>query len=165
MSSGVHPPPLRKTSHRGLLFKICIPVLGIPMAIGLTLFLIYGTHTKHKSRSTIWWSERGRNLIPPTATEIILRQDFLDHYAIYRVSEKDLNLFLDKRFAYSGTTLDSFSERRPVDSAWIGKTTGPMGWKVTPDTVFYSYAASNGGTHNYYHDTATGLTYQESAYW
>ena len=165
MSSGVHPPPLQKTSHRGRLFKICLPVLGVPLASVLTLFLIYGTHTKHKSRSTIWWTERGRNLIPPTATEIILRQDFLDHYAIYRVSEKDLNLFLDKRFAYSGTTLDSFNERRPVDSAWIGKTTGPMGWKVPPDTVFYSYAASNGGTHNYYHDTATGLTYQESAYW
>ena len=165
MSFGAHPPPLPKASNRVLLFKIGVPILGIPMAIGLTLFLIYGTHTKHKSRSTIWWTERGRNLIPPTATEIILRQDFLDHYAIYRVSEKDLNLFLDKRFAYSGTTLDSFNERRPVDSAWIGKTTGPMGWKVPPDTVFYSYAASNGGTHNYYHDTATGLTYQESAYW
>ena len=116
-------------------------------------------HTLTQRKSLQAWTR------PPTATEIILRQDFLDHYAIYRVSEKDLNLFLDKRFAYSGTTLDSFNERRPVDSAWIGKTTGPMGWKVPPDTVFYSYAASNGGTHNYYHDTATGLTYQESAYW
>ena len=160
-----HPPPLPKVSNRGLWLKIGVPIFGIPMAIGLILFLIYGTHTKHKSRSTIWWTERGRNLIPPTATEIILRQDFLDHYALYRVSERELNRFLDKRFARPGMMLNSFSERQPADAAWIGKATGPMGWKVTRDTVLYSYAASNGGTHNYYHDTATGLTYQESAYW
>ena len=165
MVAGVHPPLLKKSSRRGLLFKIGIPVLGITIIPGLTLFLIYGTHTKHKNRNTIWWSERGRNLIPPTAVEIILRQDFLDHYAIYRISEKDLNLFLDQRFAPSGETLNSFSERRPVESALIGRAAGPMGWKVTADTVVYSYAASNGGTHDYYHDTATGLTYQESAYW
>ena len=165
MVSGGPLPSSKKSSLRGLLLKIGIPVLGLAMGVGLTFFLIYGTHTKHKSRATIWWSERGRNLIPPAATEIILRQDFLDHYAIYRVSEKDLNVFLDQRFAASGNPLNSFSERRPVESAWIGKTTGPMGWKVTASTVFYSFSASNGGTHNYYHDTATGLTYQESAYW
>ena len=32
-------------------------------------------------------------------------------------------------------------------------------------TVVYTYTVSNGGAHNYYHDTKTGLTYQSSAYW
>jgi hypothetical protein len=46
-----------------------------------------------------------------------------------------------------------------------GKAIGPLGWVVTEDTVEYSYSASNGGGHYFYHDTNTGLTYQDSAYW
>jgi len=165
MTSITHPPPLPKAPRRGLFLKVGIPILGVPTVIALVLFIIYGTDTRHKSRSSIWWTERGRGLIPPDAIDIILRQDILDHYAIYRVSEKDLNKFLDKRFARPGAVLNSFSERRPATSATIGNIVGPLGWKVTADTVSYSYAASNGGTHNYYHDTKTGLTYQSSAYW
>ena len=107
----------------------------------------------------------GRNLIPPTAADITLRRDMLDHYAIYTVSEKDLNAFLDLRFARPGEVLDSFSERTPVHPGEIGKSIGPLGWVVTADTVVYCYPASNGGAHNYHHDTKTGLTYQSSAYW
>ena len=165
MSSSEQPPPLPKSLHRGLFLKLCIAVLALPMAVALILFWIYGTDTHHSSRSSIWWTERGRNLIPPTATDITLRQDFLDHYATYTVAEKDLNAFLDKRFARPGEALDSFSERRPADPKEIGNVISPLGWVVTEDTVFYGYSASNGGGHSYYHDTKTGLTYQESAYW
>jgi hypothetical protein len=111
------------------------------------------------------WPERGRNLIPPTAADITLRRDLLDHYATYTVSEKDLNAFLDKRFARPGKALDSFSERSPANPKKFGNAIGPLGWVVTEDTVMYTYTASNGGAHNYYHDTKTGLTYQSSAYW
>jgi hypothetical protein len=112
----------------------------------------------------IWWPERGRNLIPPTATDITLRRDLLDHYATCTVSEKDLNAFLDKRFARPGKALDSFSERRPADPNSIGSAIGRLGWVVTEETVVYDYTASNGGLHAYYHDPTTGRTYQSSAY-
>ena len=159
------PPPLPKAPHRGLFLKLCIAILALPMVIAVILFWIYGTDTHHANRNSIWWEERGRNLIPPTATDITLRQDFLDHYAIYTVSEKDLNAFLDKRFASPGEPLDSFSERLPARTNTIGNVIGPLGWIVTENTVSYRYCASNGGAHEYYHDTKTGLTYQKSAYW
>ena len=94
-----------------------------------------------------------------------VRRDFLDHYAIYTIAEKDLNAFLDKHFASPGETLDSFSERSPADPKLVGKPFGPLAWIVTADTVSYSYTAGNGGAHKFYHDTKTGLTYQSSAYW
>lgn len=131
----------------------------------LLLFWIYGTDTHHSSRSTIWWTERGRNLIPPAATDITLRQDMLDHYVVYTIRESDLNDFLNTRFAREGEVLDSYAERSPVKADRVGVTVGPLDWVFTEDTVTYSYAASNGGTHDYYHDTKTGRTYQKSAYW
>jgi hypothetical protein len=154
-----------KSPLLGWLVKGCIVVFALTLVFALILFRIYGTDTRPASRNSIWWTERGRNLIPPTATDITLRQDLLDHYAIYTVSEKDLNAFLDKRFGRPGEVLDSFSERRSANPGTIGNAVGPLGWKVTAKTVSYTYAASNGGAHNYYHDTKTGLTYQSSAYW
>jgi hypothetical protein len=154
-----------KSPLLGWLVKGCIVVFALALVFAMILFRIYGTDTRHASRNSIWWTERGRDLIPPTATDIMLRQDLLDHYAIYTVSEKDLNTFLDKRFTRPGEVLDSFSERRSANPGTIGNAVGPLGWKVTANTVSYTYAASNGGAHNYYHDTKTGLTYQSSAYW
>lgn len=149
----------------GWFLKGGLLVLVLVMALALGVFRIYGTETHHATRDSIWWTERGRGLIPPTATGITLRQDFLDHYAVYTVSEKDLNAFLNGRFARPGEKLDSFSERTPAKADSVGSEIGPFGWKVTADTVSYTYAASNGGAHHYYHDTKTGLTYQSSAYW
>ena len=88
------PPPLPKAPVRRLSLKICIAILALPVVCALILFRIYEVDTHHSSRAGIWWPERGRNLIPPTATDITLRRDLLDHYATYTVSEKDLNAFL-----------------------------------------------------------------------
>jgi len=99
--------------------------------------------------------------IPPTATDITLRRDFLDHYAVYTISERELKAFLDRRF---GPQM-AVRERLPVKPVDIGKAIGPLGWVVTEDTVEYTYSASNGGAHHFYHDSKTGLTYQDSAYW
>jgi hypothetical protein len=139
-------------------------VVGIFVFV-LTLFWIYGVESHHKSRNSIWWPERGRNLIPPTASDITLQRDLLDHYATYTVSEQDLNAFLDERFARNGKAIDSFSDRRRIDPTRIGKAIGRLGWVVTEETVVYGYTASNGGSHNFYHDPTTGQTYQSSAYW
>ena len=84
----------------------------------------------HKNRNSIW-PDRGRNLIPPTATAITLQRDLLDHSATYT----DLNDFLDDRFTINGGVLDSLSKRgrpRPND---IGNEIGQPGWDVTKDTV------------------------------
>ena len=147
------------------MLKICVLISVVLIVFVLILFRIYGVDTKHETRGSIWWPERGRNLIPPTASEITLRRDLLDHYALYTVAGKDLNAFLDKRFGRPGEALSSFSERLPVEAEIIGKVMGPFGWEVTADTVSYVYCASNGGAHYYYHDTKSGLTYQSSAYW
>ena len=162
------PTPFEPGSRRNLR-KACAIIAAIPatiaMVIGLILFWIYGTETHHANRESIWWTERGRNLIPPAATDITLQQDFLDHYATYTISETDLNAFLDGRFTSHGKPVDSFSERRPVDPGKIGTAIGRLGFVVTRGTVEYDYAASNGGVHTYLHDPTTGLTYQSSAYW
>ena len=154
-----------KSPLLGWFLKAGLIILPLVMVCGLMLFRIYGTDTHHENWESIWWTARGRSLIPPTATDITLRQDFLDHYALYTISEKNLNAFLDSHFARPGKKLDSFSERSPAKPDTVGDRIGPLGWKVTEDTVSYTYAASNGGIHNYYHDTKTGLTYQTSAYW
>ncbi|MDC0574960.1 hypothetical protein OAO39_03405 [Pirellulaceae bacterium] len=154
-----------ESSRRRPYLKVFGAIFALLMVLALALFWIYGTDTHHANRNSIWWPERGWNLTPPTATDITLRRDFLDHYAIYTISERDLNAFLDRRFARPGEALDSFSERSPANPESIGKVIGPLGWVVTEDTVEYSYSASNGGGHYFYHDTTTGLTYQDSAYW
>lgn len=144
-------------------WKLLFAIGGVGIAlVALTMFRIYGVETHHKSRNSIWWTERGKNLIPPTATDIALQQDLLDHYATYTVSEKDLNAFLDKRFARNGKAIDSFSYRSQVDPAKVGKPIGRLGWNVSKETVVYDYAASNGGVHTYYHDPSTGRTYQRA---
>ncbi len=158
-------PPESTAPLRSRVLKVCVFILTLTMVFALTLFWIYGVDTHHANRGSIWWPERGRNLIPPAATDITLQRDLLDHYAIYTISEKDLNAFLDDRFARNGETLDSFSERARSNPRDIGNVIGRLGWVVTEDTVVYHYSASNGGGHSYYHDPTTGLTYQSSAYW
>ncbi len=164
LQENLHSQP-RETPRRGQVGRVGVVFLFLMMMFGLALFWIYGTDTHHASRNSIWWTERGRNLIPPEATDITLRQDLLDHYATYTISESDLNKFLNQKFADEGETLDSFSERSPTAPSDVGKKIEPFGWVLTKDTVSYCYTASNGGTHCYYHDTNTGLTPQTSAYW
>lgn len=142
-----------------------ILVLGPPALVVLALFWIYGFDTHHATRESIWWAERGRSLIPPAATDITLQQDFLDHRAVYTVSQADLNAFLDERFAWDGEVLDSFSERVPLGPERAGEAIGTLGWIATPHAVTYTYCTSNGAASDFYHDPITGLTYQVSAYW
>jgi hypothetical protein len=141
-----------------------LPVL--PLVFAGTLFRIYGVDTHHASRSSIWWPKRGPEPDPAaTAADITLRRDLLDHYATDTLSERDLNAFLDKRFARPGEALDSFSERSPAKPKNIGNAIGPLVFIVTKGVVVYHYTASNGELHSYYHDPNTGETYQSSAYW
>ncbi|MEJ6724906.1 MAG: hypothetical protein QNK80_09295 [Akkermansiaceae bacterium] len=157
--------PQSKSPRRRIILKVCIVILALGLVFAGTLFRIYGVDTHHASRGSIWWPERGRNLIPPTAADIMLRRDLLDHYATYTLSERDLNAFLDKRFARPGEALDSFSERSPAKSKNIGNAIGPLVFILTKSVVVYHYTARNGGLHSYYHDPNTGETYQSSAYW
>ena len=145
--------------------KLIMIALGVVILVAAMLVRIYGLETHHQSRQSIWWPERGRNLIPPAATGITLQRDVLDHYAAYTVAESALNAFLNDRFASGGRPLDSYSERSPVDATLVGTAIGRLGWTVTEETVVYEYAASNGGMHRYFHDPTTGRTYQSSAYW
>lgn len=166
------PPPIEpqkgatpRAKRRRKVLLVCSLILAVPVAAGLMLFRIYGLETHHDDRSSIWWSERGRQLIPPAATDITLSQDFLDHRALYTISESDLNVFLNRAFSTRGEKLDSFSERSPLGPAKLGESIGTLGWVVTKNAVSYSYYKGNGTAHHFYHDPDSGLTYQTSAYW
>ena len=165
MSRRDHSSSHRDSRRRKQLLVLCGIILTLPIVFAVSAYVIYGCETHHADRQSIFWSERGRNLIPPDATDITLQQDLLDHYVTYSISEDDLNTFLNRRFARDGEALDSFSERSRVDAAKIGKPIGRLGWVVTEDTVVYDYFTSNGGVSTFYHDPTTGSTYQSSAYW
>ncbi len=160
------PPPIPDAKRRWSPLQLgCTAVLGFVAFAALALYWTYGTDGHFDTRAGIWWPERGRNLIPPTATDITLRREPLDHYAVYTVAESDLNAFLDERFehlAREGETLDSFSERRSVP---VGRVIGPFGWTAEEGAVSYDFYTSNGAVSMYYHNPTTGRTYQESAYW
>ena len=158
-------PPQPTTSVKGRLVKGCLAILALMTALALCLLWTYQVESHHSSRDSIWWPSRGRSLIPPTATDITLQRDLLDHRATYTVSEEALNAFLDERFARSGEALDSFSERGGVGREWFMRAYADLGWVWTEDMVQYSYTTSNGAASAYYHDPTTGLTYQVSAYW
>lgn len=153
---------MRRTSPllRGCAFVLCCVAIA-----ALALSWTYGVDAHFATRAGIWWPERGRNLIPPTATDITLRRELLDHYAVYTVEESALIVFLNERFrhlAREGETLDSFSERRSVPA---GREVGPFGWTAEEGAVSYDFYTSNGAVSVYYHNPTTGRTYQQSAYW
>lgn len=140
-------------------------VLAMVLAVAGMLFWVYGLDTHHLSRGSIWWTDRVRGLTPPAATDITLRRDLLDHYALYTIAEKDLNAFLDQRFADGSEPIHSFEERSKPRADLIGKPLGPFDWIVTENTVVYWYTTSNGAVSTFYHDPTTGRTYQDSAHW
>lgn len=156
--------PRAPTLGRKILRSGCLAVSIVILALGLLWLWVYGLDSHHTNRNSIG-PGRIYSLTPPTATDITLQKDFLDHYATYIVVEKDLNAFLDKRFAEQGEELNSFEDRRKPRANQIGVSIGPFGWVVTENMVVYRYTASNGGGHAYYHDPTTGWTYQDSAHW
>ncbi len=139
----------------------CLSVLAVlVVAVALVLFWIFGTTTYHASPKSIWWSERGQGLIPPTARDITLIQAPLDHDCTYTVAQQDLEFFLARRFPDM-----MHPQGTPLSEAKIGTTVGPFGFRLTKETVKYSGCATNGSMSVYFHDPATGFTYQDSAYW
>lgn len=165
MATDDDPASRSSARFRRRVLETCVALLALAAVFGAAFSWTYGVDSHHESRGSIWWPERCRELIPPAATGITLQRDLLDHYATYKVSERDLNAFLDERFARDGETLDSFGTRSPVSPAEVGQAIGRLGWVVTKSTVTYSFTAANGGVHTFHHDPETGWTYQSSAYW
>ena len=133
-------------------------LLIVAFVVGVVLFSIYGRCTHHENRDSIWWGERGKNLIPSTAVDLTLQQDFLDHDVLYTISDSDLHRFLKQQFPKS-------FEREEVNAADLGKRVGSLGWEMTDQSVVYTAYAQNGTAHYFYHDLKSGQTYQVSAYW
>jgi len=152
-----------KSSLAGCFLTACGVVAAVVAVVALGLFWAYGIDSHHKNRDSVW-PTRGRELIPPTATDITLQRDLLDHRATYTVTEEDLCAFLDQRFAH-GHSLDSHAERKTIDSESFEARYGFLDWSWHEEIALYSYAASNGGVSSYLHDSSTGRTYQTSAYW
>jgi len=157
--------PQSRSSSKGYFLKGCGAILALAMVLALGLTWIYKVESHHSSRGSIWWPSRGRSLIPPTARDISLQRDLLDHRAAYTVSAEDLNAFFHERFAISSEVLDSHRKRGGVDRESFLARYAELGWVWTEDLVHHSYTTSNGAASSYYHDPTTGLTYQVSAYW
>lgn len=149
-------------TRRSPLLTGCLVSLLLLSGLGLALGRVYGLDTHHDTRADIWWPSDGVSLIPPTATDITLRRDTLDHFALYTVSRADLNAFLDRRFAREGETLDSASVKGTFEA---GRVVGPFGWVAEEGACSFTYTTPNGAASHFYHNPSTGLTYQESAYW
>ena len=130
---------------------------------GGLLFWHCGLDSHHDTSESLFpvLDDRIISLTPPEARDIVLQRDFLDHFATYTIDEKDLAAFIDRHFEIE----DSFSERSFVKSERVGKAIGRLDWIVPDGCAWYSYAASNGGVSNDYHDPTTGSTYQDSAHW
>ena len=154
----------RPASSSRPLFRVPAVLLGLVVIVGLGVLRVFILDSSHETTRTIL-PGRTKDLIPPTATEITLQRDLLDHYALYTVTEEDLNAFLDERFSWEGSSIRSFEDRSPVRSDRVGTVIGRLDWLVTEPTVVYSYADRNGAVSTYYHDPTTGRTYQASAHW
>ena len=150
----------RPASSSRPLFRVLAVLLGLVVIVGLGVLRVFILDSSHETTRTIL-PGRTKDLIPPTATEITLQRDLLDHYAVYTIREEQLVAFLNERFDVA----DAYAERSQMDPAKIGQPIGVLGWVVKPGSVSYSYAASNGGVSSYYHDPVSGRTYQESAHW
>lgn len=155
------PPPLPRRATGRAVARVAAACVAVGAAIAGTLAWTFALDTHHDTRDSIWWNERCRNLIPGAATDITLQRDLLDHYAVYTICEEQLVAFLNIRFDVA----DAYAERSPMDPSKIGQPIGDLGWVVTPGSVSYGYAASNGGVSSYFHDPVSGRTYQESAHW
>jgi len=155
------PPPLPRRSTGRAVARVAAACVAAGAAIAGALAWTFALDTHHETRDSIWWNDRCRNLIPEAATDITLQRDLLDHRAVYTIREEQLVAFLNERFDVA----DAYAERRRMDPAKIGQPIGELGWVVTPGSVYYGYAASNGGVSNYYHDPVSGRTYQDSAHW
>lgn len=138
---------------------LCALIVVVPVTLVALLALwVYGLDTHHATRGGIWWSETARELTPPAARDITLQRDFLDHRALYTISTTDLEGFLLQRFG-------EVVEADPLPPSRLGEGIGELGWKVTPGSTSYDTWTPNGAATYFYHDPATGLTYQESAHW
>jgi hypothetical protein len=165
-SPGVNSTVVPRTSllKRVLLLGVFLWLFSA-FGIILALYWIYGTDTHHDNLSSIWWPTAATDLIPPTATDITLRQDHLDHDATYTVSRVELQKFLKERFIDEGASPQFDGNGQFVEPRMVGKTVGPLGWVVTKDTIHLGYTERKGTFHDFYHDVKTGSTYQDSAYW
>lgn len=138
---------------------ICALLVVVPLALVTSMALwVYGLDTHHATRGGIWWSGTARDLTPPAARDITLQRDVLDHRALYTVSTADLEAFLLQRFGEA-------AEADPLPPSRLGEEVGELGWRVTPGSTSYHTWTPNGAATYFYHDPATGLTYQESAHW
>ena len=146
-----------------MLKSLLLSSLAVLAIGGGLLFWHYGLDSHHEAPDSLYpaLDDRIISLTPPGARDITLQRDFLDHFATYTIDEKELTGFLDRHFGVEG----SLSERSLVGADTMGKAIGRLGWVVPEGCVSYSYAASNGGVSTYFHDPATGSTYQESAHW
>jgi hypothetical protein len=160
-------PPRNESARRPLRpLGICALLVVVPLALVAAMgFRVYGLDTHHATRDGIWWSETARGMTPPTARDITLQRDLLDHRALYTVSEAELVDFIRERFARDGEVFDADGQRDPLPPGRIGEEIGSLGWRVTAGSVSYTVWPPNGATTTFHHDPATGLTYQESAHW
>ena len=158
-----HPPPLPRSSTGRTVAaaRVAAACVAVGAAVAGALAWTFALDTHHDTRDSIWWNDRCRDLIPEAATDITLQRDLLDHRAVYMIREEQLVAFLNERF----DVVDAYAERSQMDPSKIGQPIGDLGWVVTPGSVSYSYAASNGGVSSYFHDPVSLRTYQESAHW
>jgi len=150
-------------SSAGFVMKSCLLLFGTPVLL-LAAILVYTFvfTSSHSSPESIMWPGGDRVYMPASATDIKLRRTFFDHWAIYTVPSRDLQAYLASQFSVDSEPdgeADEDDRQQFEDRFGSSVVAWPEG------LVSYRCYAPNGGTHDYYHDPATGLTYQASVGW
>ena len=105
-----------KSSFARSALRVLGALLIVPLAVSLAGLWYYCVDSKHSTPASIG-DGRILELTPPAAHDITLDRDFLDHYAIYTVTERELTAFLNRTFEVE----DSFSERQNIAEIKVGK--------------------------------------------
>ena len=154
--------PPTTTSATGLMVKIFLGCLSIPLIAALAGFWYFGISAHYADATRMPHGLLGdtyRKLTPPTAVDLTLQRDVLDHRSVYTVTQADLETYLKGYFG------SGYEEPSPVDRGSFEAQYSRLGWTWVSGMVEYTCIPGNGAVSSYYHDPSTGLTYQDSAHW
>lgn len=148
----------------------CLVLLLLSGALALSFVSFWLGDSSYATYAEVGDS-RLKACLPPGATEIRVHKQLNGHLARYRVSEAELQDFLDGLWQAKGG--NSAHEREQMSGE--GKVPqrerfvqrfGDLGWEPLENALLYhSPSKSSGAMTTYYFDRDTGLAYHDTGYW
>ena len=164
MHEEAHAPPESKHTVLGCFLQaLGAGAIVVTICAG-ALYLYFGVDAHYDQRDDVG-PDRGRALLPPGATDITLDRHFpIDHEAWFTVDEGELNDYFDAHYRRAEDRA-SYLDKKPISRERFEEHYSFLGWEWHEGIRAYHFSARNGGGQTYIHDSATGRTYHDSAYW